>query len=335
MSKTTPDHYGGAGNPYEAIKVIEAWGLGFCLGNAVKYLCRAGKKQGESACDDLEKAAWYVDREIKAAGGEPAALAEWAVKGAHEVLRRHDAIVTAKDAEIAGLEARVLSAQNELALYREAVGKPTPSILDLFETALGWRPERIELRGGTTERYRNFGAIPEGLAFCSGETSTARGGAYHVSAVFTPATMAEPPRPVEREEIAEQPQTLDVVLVPGWVEGQARSMLTERVTTGIGAPLDLSKQIGLTLEFTAYGTLRVTQHREHPAGNLATAEHSSLASETEQVLQPHPVTDEERRTVETAKALSKPRADRSGSRSERLVGADRIVGVWQSQPPTS
>ena len=33
-----PAHYGGADNPYEAIKVIEAWGLGFCLGNTIKYI---------------------------------------------------------------------------------------------------------------------------------------------------------------------------------------------------------------------------------------------------------------------------------------------------------
>lgn len=57
-----PAHYGGADNPYEAIKVIEAWGLGFCLGNAVKYLSRAGKKG--SRLEDLRKARWYIDREI-------------------------------------------------------------------------------------------------------------------------------------------------------------------------------------------------------------------------------------------------------------------------------
>lgn len=58
-----PAHYGGGANPYEAIKVIEAWGLGFCLGNTVKYLCRAGKKGDE--LEDLEKAAWYLNRRIK------------------------------------------------------------------------------------------------------------------------------------------------------------------------------------------------------------------------------------------------------------------------------
>ncbi len=59
-----PPHYGGADNPYEAIKVIEAWGLGFCLGNAVKYISRAGKK-ADPVLQDLKKARWYIDREIQ------------------------------------------------------------------------------------------------------------------------------------------------------------------------------------------------------------------------------------------------------------------------------
>lgn len=59
-----PAHYGGADNPYEAIKVIEAWDLGFCLGNTVKYLSRAGKKSGEQPLKDLKKALWYLQREI-------------------------------------------------------------------------------------------------------------------------------------------------------------------------------------------------------------------------------------------------------------------------------
>jgi hypothetical protein len=57
-----PSHYGGADNPYEAIKVVEAWGLNFCLGNVVKYISRAGKKG--YALEDLKKARWYLDREI-------------------------------------------------------------------------------------------------------------------------------------------------------------------------------------------------------------------------------------------------------------------------------
>lgn len=59
-----PPHYGGADNPYEAIKVIEAWELNFCLGNAVKYISRAGKKDSSKTAEDLEKAIWYLNREL-------------------------------------------------------------------------------------------------------------------------------------------------------------------------------------------------------------------------------------------------------------------------------
>jgi hypothetical protein len=65
-----PRHYGGADNPYEAIKVIEAWELGFRLGNAVKYISRAGKKPDASTLVDLRKAAWYLNREIERLGEE-------------------------------------------------------------------------------------------------------------------------------------------------------------------------------------------------------------------------------------------------------------------------
>ena len=58
-----PSHYGGKDNPYEAIKVIEAWNLGFCLGNTIKYLSRCGKKDNE--IQELEKALWYLQREIQ------------------------------------------------------------------------------------------------------------------------------------------------------------------------------------------------------------------------------------------------------------------------------
>ena len=59
-----PAHYGGADNPYEAIKVIEAWELGFRLGNVVKYLSRAGRKDPATELEDLKKALWYLQREI-------------------------------------------------------------------------------------------------------------------------------------------------------------------------------------------------------------------------------------------------------------------------------
>lgn len=58
-----PKHYGGD-TVYEAIKVIEAWRLGFALGNAIKYIARAGKKDRAKTIEDLEKAAWYLKHEI-------------------------------------------------------------------------------------------------------------------------------------------------------------------------------------------------------------------------------------------------------------------------------
>ena len=60
-----PNHYGGEDNVYETIKVIEAWDLDFCLGNAVKYISRAGKKDKNKELEDLEKAAFYLERKIR------------------------------------------------------------------------------------------------------------------------------------------------------------------------------------------------------------------------------------------------------------------------------
>lgn len=70
-----PSHYGGGqDDPYETIKVIEAWKLNFHLGNTVKYISRAGKKgkmKGKNKknlarrLEDLTKAKWYLEREIE------------------------------------------------------------------------------------------------------------------------------------------------------------------------------------------------------------------------------------------------------------------------------
>lgn len=59
-----PSHYGGETNIYEVIKVIDAWGLGFSLGNTVKYISRAGKKDKNKELEDLKKALWYLQHHI-------------------------------------------------------------------------------------------------------------------------------------------------------------------------------------------------------------------------------------------------------------------------------
>lgn len=60
-----PDHYQfGKNNEYEAIKVIDAWNLDFCLGNTVKYISRAGKKNPGKEIEDLKKAMFYLQHKI-------------------------------------------------------------------------------------------------------------------------------------------------------------------------------------------------------------------------------------------------------------------------------
>lgn len=60
----SPRHY--ADSPIEVIDALEAWKLdeSFCLGNVVKYIARAGKKDPAKTLEDLKKAQWYLNREI-------------------------------------------------------------------------------------------------------------------------------------------------------------------------------------------------------------------------------------------------------------------------------
>ena len=68
-----PSHYTSGpthsvcGEPIECIDITET--LGFCLGNAIKYVWRSDLKG--SRLQDLEKARWYIDREIARLQGEP------------------------------------------------------------------------------------------------------------------------------------------------------------------------------------------------------------------------------------------------------------------------
>ena len=59
---STPKHYQGTIQP---IDLINAQDLNFNLGNVVKYVCRAGKKQGENVLSDLDKAKNYINYEIE------------------------------------------------------------------------------------------------------------------------------------------------------------------------------------------------------------------------------------------------------------------------------
>ena len=66
-SVNKPAHYT-EGRKYEPIDVIEDWNLGFCAGNALKYISRAGRKSSgslskkEKTIEDIDKAIWYLQR---------------------------------------------------------------------------------------------------------------------------------------------------------------------------------------------------------------------------------------------------------------------------------
>lgn len=59
-----PPHYTAHPSGVECIQITEH--MGFCLGNAVKYIWRADMKNG---VEDLQKAVWYLQREIARRGG--------------------------------------------------------------------------------------------------------------------------------------------------------------------------------------------------------------------------------------------------------------------------
>lgn len=58
-----PAHY--TSGKIEVIDFIEDKELGFHLGNAVKYISRAGRKNPDKIVEDLQKAVWYINREIQ------------------------------------------------------------------------------------------------------------------------------------------------------------------------------------------------------------------------------------------------------------------------------
>lgn len=70
MSNVThPAHYNTG--KIEVIEFIEDQALNYHLGNAVKYICRAGVKDSDKFAEDLEKAVWYIQRRIELESEKP------------------------------------------------------------------------------------------------------------------------------------------------------------------------------------------------------------------------------------------------------------------------
>ena len=60
--KEPPEHYDHEIQPWD---VIDEWKLDFWAGNALKYICRAGKKEGNTAVQDYKKAITYLEECIR------------------------------------------------------------------------------------------------------------------------------------------------------------------------------------------------------------------------------------------------------------------------------
>jgi hypothetical protein len=129
-----PRHYNACGPKdedgtakFEVIKIIEDWGLGFCLGNALKYICRAPHKGKQ--IEDLEKALWYIRR----ACNHPETLKARSARNMHpRVVSKAwgladdlgDAVVTLYDGDIHLVEAVLV---NYIAELKASLVRPTES----------------------------------------------------------------------------------------------------------------------------------------------------------------------------------------------------------------
>ena len=68
MSKEMVNHPSHYNVGIETIDYIESWEMNFNIGNVIKYITRAGFK--ENQLEDLEKAKWYLEREMQRLKGE-------------------------------------------------------------------------------------------------------------------------------------------------------------------------------------------------------------------------------------------------------------------------
>lgn len=175
-----PPHYGGGENPREAIKVIEALGLGwgFSLGNALKYVLRAGKKT-QDPVPDLQKALWYIRRAV--------------------ALYRSGALDEDPEAETSGV-APDADRLSRVVLLVKQDGPPTllsSPIVEPFLDAL------VLVQAGCPPTWKQGGQTPR---FWRGEID--QGSACHLRVAFTPFSV-----PVIVLQEVQAPAPTDPVLV--------------------------------------------------------------------------------------------------------------------------
>ena len=107
-----PSHYNQG--KYEIIEVIEDSDFDFHLGNTLKYLCRAGKKDSAKLVEDLKKSLWYAERKLVE------------VKNPRDIKFILDASDIIEDQKLIGLASEVLTnlfqANEALHAYTTQVG---------------------------------------------------------------------------------------------------------------------------------------------------------------------------------------------------------------------
>lgn len=126
-----PDHYKGD----TVMVIIEQFGLGFCLGNVVKYVLRAKDKNG---LEDLKKANWYLQREIASQDPEAKTMAQLQQEVAdlqRRLVHEHKIITEYGDAIVAAVETKLLKDSRRLSDKQEAAKR---KLIEL------WNRERTE-----------------------------------------------------------------------------------------------------------------------------------------------------------------------------------------------
>jgi len=148
-----PSHYA-EGRKHEPIEVIEDWQLSYRLGNTVKYISRAGRKDPSKTVEDLKKAAWYLNREIESL---EAAKSPYAVTY-EDVLEDYAACASE------GYDFRQ-ALDDQYALWDDSLGPAEPPQVDYlgdaewdaaYEGAQQYEREAVEAQAAMMGQYCDF-----------------------------------------------------------------------------------------------------------------------------------------------------------------------------------
>ena len=155
--KINPAHYTSHPSGVECIQITEH--MDFCLGNAMKYLWRAGQKQGEDLASDLLKAKWYIERKLQLESPMRPSIQE-------EVTRRGVALKQKIEREILQPDPAPKNSLDE-----------TDALADLFSPGIYWilqkhklNPEPVRICGNKVSFLGEELAVPISSLLQAGAT---------------------------------------------------------------------------------------------------------------------------------------------------------------------